>query len=229
MFSRILLAFRRTPVRSAHVVARLAAKAFPSDLGSQTSRVARGLPKAEIDHFAGTFSYTIDGIELTAPYRIYNPVPDPEWVRQLDQTERLVLHCLYTRHYNGRVRQRHLRELLDSDETWVMPFIAELLGEYVVQIHEDIARAFSSGTINRETWDSFAAENREHLIRTRTRYLSYLTQYGWDWARERPGAQLAGRDAFAAIGIWPNRFARRICRKATRWHLPPYTPGSAMG
>jgi hypothetical protein len=203
--------------------------AFPADVRAVAGSVAGALPTSYLDHNGGSIGWTLEGVELTAPYRIYKDEPRTALVSQLDATGLTVLHCLYTRHRDGQVRQRHLGELLASDHIWVMPFIAQLLAEYVVHIHEDIARAFEDGTINRDAWTAFAAQNHDHLLRIRTRYISYLTQFGWTWSTERPGSQLAGRDAFAAMGLWPARFARRITRRASRWHLPPYSPGSTNG
>ena len=46
--------------------------------------------------------------------------------------------AIYSRHPDGRVRQRALGTLLDFDEPWTAPFIMQLLGEYVIQICADI-------------------------------------------------------------------------------------------
>jgi hypothetical protein len=52
------------------------------------------------------------GVVLALPYRVYFPELSGEQVRGLTSTQRQVVHCLYVRHHDGYVRQRHLEALL---------------------------------------------------------------------------------------------------------------------
>jgi hypothetical protein len=75
---------------------------------------------------------------VSIPYRIYNPV-----VRSgaaLSDEGLLALACLYSRHNDGRVRQAQVARILDSDDEAVVPFVLQLLGEYVLEITEQILR-----------------------------------------------------------------------------------------
>ena len=56
------------------------------------------------------FSVTIDGETVTIPDRIYNE--EPRDSTALTERQCDVLGCLYTRHNDGFVRQRHARAAL---------------------------------------------------------------------------------------------------------------------
>lgn len=47
---------------------------------------------------------------------------------------------MFTRHHDGYVRQEWAREVVPVAEPWVVPFMVQLLGEYVVEIVVDLHR-----------------------------------------------------------------------------------------
>lgn len=53
----------------------------------------------------------------------------------LAPSARTVLDCLFTKHHDGYVREKYLRAVINAQFAWVPPFVIQLLGEYVVQIH----------------------------------------------------------------------------------------------
>ncbi len=123
----------------------------------------------------------MEGEKLLIPYRIYNPEPSEAFLAELDALERLLLACLYTRNHDGFVRQRNLAPLLSSDEPWVIPFIVQLLGEYVIDICEDIAE-FTNTTLRtrktmRRNFVSFFEHNPEFIALTESRATSYWDCY----------------------------------------------------
>jgi hypothetical protein len=61
------------------------------------------------------FTVTVAGEPVTIPQRIYNP---EQVGARLTETQALILHCLYSRHHDGFVRQRHLKELLAHPQEW---------------------------------------------------------------------------------------------------------------
>src|SRR5262245_48570015 len=106
----------------------------------------------------------LQGQPLLIPTRIYNPEPDWALVRLLGGIEQSVAACLFTRHHNGRVRERALAQLPVSDEPWVAPFVIQLLGEYVIELVERAAYLI-------EAWPKagyvmFARENLDFLSLT---------------------------------------------------------------
>ncbi|MFT9661763.1 hypothetical protein ACM0CQ_05860 [Mycobacteroides abscessus subsp. abscessus] len=71
--------------------------------------------------------------------------------------QRTILGCLYTRHYDGFVRQQWVRTILDTEHLWVAPFVIQLVGEYVPEIIDDIAEALRARPA--EPYGRFITEN----------------------------------------------------------------------
>jgi hypothetical protein len=66
---------------------------------------------------------------LTIPYRIYNSEVPTDFVASLSLTRQMMLHCLFTRHHDGVVRQRHVAWLLGAEEPWIVPYVVEIVYE----------------------------------------------------------------------------------------------------
>jgi hypothetical protein len=159
--------------------------------------VVSGLPNARL---SGSFSVQVDGEPLTIPYRIYSPEPPAGDVSSLSSTQQTLLHCLYTRHHDGFVRQRHLERVLGSDRSWVVPYVVQLVGEYVVEILIAIAERLdvaTPGTPERLRYGRFVAENRAFFELTASRVTSY-----WNCYYRYP-------DRAQAIEPWPGGRQRR--------------------
>lgn len=126
---------------------------------------------------AAPFAVQVDDEQVSIPYRIYNNEPAPDAVRRLPTVQQLILACLYTRHHNGYVRQRHLEAIVGHAETWVAPFVIQLLGEYVVQIvhaiRQGLADLDTPGTATCRVYGRFAANNPEFIALTNQRATSY--------------------------------------------------------
>lgn len=76
----------------------------------------------------------LPGKKITIPYRIY--VSDKLiFPNELTVRQKLIYHCIFSRSYDGYIRQKHLEALLDSDPPgWVMPYIVKICDEYVKEI-----------------------------------------------------------------------------------------------
>ncbi|NOX30789.1 MAG: hypothetical protein GXP35_12200 [Actinobacteria bacterium] len=111
------------------------------------------------------------------PARIHNEEPGDDVRRSLGVIERSIFDCVYSRHHNGRVRERAIRRLLLSEQnfSWTVPYAVRLLGEYVVEI------AAAIDTMLPLDWDSareasfgkFAAMNPKFVALTEARATSY--------------------------------------------------------
>jgi hypothetical protein len=92
----------------------------------------------------------------------------------------MILHCIYTRHHDGFVRQHHVESLMASRESWVVPFVIRLLGEYVVEIvnviYEGLKLDDPASSVRRQ-YGSFVIENRDLLAQVRGRAASYWDRY----------------------------------------------------
>ena len=172
-----------------HSVSESLVRAFPARLAPIVSELAVALPPARLRP-AGSITVTsshawpglvLAGEPVLIPKRVYNPEPAPGLVAELSTAETAVAAGIYSRHHDGRVRQRWLKTLLDSHEPWAAPFIVQLLGEYVIEICGDISRfahdndpAASPG---HENIRAFLDENPFFATLTRQRAISYWSCY----------------------------------------------------
>ena len=84
-----------------------------------------------------------------------------------------MLNCLYLCHHNGHLREFYLRELLAVKEDFVLPFIAKLFGDYVIEILEVLHRELPNNT--RDKLKVFFRANPLYQKRIESRIASY-----WD-------------------------------------------------
>lgn len=87
----------------------------------------------------------------------------------------LMIRCLETRSNDGFQRQRAVRELLTDIRPWSAPFIATLVGEYVIEILNDVHSALTPAVVN--ALAQFAFENPAFWARTKQRVGSYWNVY----------------------------------------------------
>jgi hypothetical protein len=125
------------------------------------------------------FMVRADGEDLTIPYRIYNPEPTVEEWSDEASAAHLVRLCFYSRHNDGFVRQRAVRGLLKRSEEWIVPFVVQLVGEYVFEIVDDIHNGLDlrAGSETSRTYGRFAADNKAFIDLTSQRVTSYWNCY----------------------------------------------------
>jgi hypothetical protein len=152
--------------------------AFPTCVRGPVQRVVARLPVSPFD--LGTFAVRVDGEELQIPQRIY-PEPPVDVAASFEGLERDVFACLYTRHHDGYVRQRHLRTIINLTHSWVAPFVVQLVGEYVVEILVDIQAGLSDldrvGSDQHAQYGRFARDNAAFIDLTAQRATSYWNCY----------------------------------------------------
>ena len=153
--------------------------AFPASLKVVVGEAVLLMPAGAYEP-AGRFCVHVEG-DVEIPERIYNPEPEPDREKALAADCRQVLACLYTRHHDGHVRQRRLNEVIHLTEAWVAPFVIRLIGEYVVEILDDIRKGLSAlevaGSLHRAQYAAFGAANPEFLELTSQRVVSYWNCY----------------------------------------------------
>lgn len=139
---------------------------------------------------------------LAVPYRLYVREPAPEAVQRLTARQRQVLHCLYLRHYDGYLRQRHREALFAVGansvlEAFTVPFTFSLLGEYVQEILEVLAANLTPALL--ASYVALIKQNPLYWQQTRGRVASYWDVYYRRGRRGKPrfrhyvGAQLLVR------------------------------------
>ncbi|MFD7705383.1 hypothetical protein [Streptomyces caelestis] len=212
----------RDPSNVDHVLAA----AFPTGLAGDVQSVLAVMPDARLAPME-PFEVEIQGETVAIPSRIYNEEPGAHFECSLTGTQQLILHCLYSRHSDGRVRQRHLEQIVASGEPWVVPFVLQLAGEYVLEILDVIGRGLVGLTVpssaQRRLYGEFIARNPAFFARTERRVVSYWScYYRWEYTvfGTYPGCVLM--EAFRAaasehVGVrWPR-------------HTPPPLVGMAGG
>jgi hypothetical protein len=83
--------------------------------------------------------------------------------------------ALQTRSTDGFQRQNAIRDLLDGLPTWGAPYVVKLIGEYVVEILDDIFAAMT--TELERTLAAFILDNPIFWGQTRQRVASYWNAY----------------------------------------------------
>ncbi len=121
-------------------------------------------------------------------------------VAALSATQQTILQCLYTRHHDGFVRQRSVQQAIGSPHAWVVPFVVQLLGKYVIEIMVAIRDSLSDldapASIQQALYGRFLAENPAFLELTSQRVASYWKCYyrsRYPCRTEYPGFRLFPR------------------------------------
>ena len=166
--------------------------AFPSVLRSAVREVVPRVSIGEWHPPRHAFAVNVDGEGLRIPYRLYY---EPGLLRRelinSQSVARLILLCCGTRHYDGNLRQECLRQLINIEVSWLIPYLLQLAGEYVVEIAEEVANAI--GERNPATLRAFALENPSYLATLNRRVTSYWNCYHRHAYPERndyPGAKV---------------------------------------
>jgi|WetSurMetagenome_2_1015567.scaffolds.fasta_scaffold476008_1 hypothetical protein len=190
-------------------VCDLIRRAFPSSIREDVNTVLSIVPSDRLKP-AGNLGRTIINKELLEiPYRFYSSEPRRSNVEGFSIIQNTVLECLYTRHHNGFVRQKYLGRLILSKELWVVPYILQLIGEYVIEIIQMIEA--NMDFISKEHFFIFATENPEIVNLTRRRVIDYWNCYfRWQFPHfsNYPGYTVLNR-----LIPWDNHSARKILKK----------------
>ena len=163
--------------------------AFPAELASDAEAVLAVMPDSRLQPHA-SFSVAVESQQVLIPERLYNDEPPTDAVASLSSRRQQLLHCLYSRHCDGMVRQRHLEKIVGSTAPWVVPFIVQLVGEYVLEIQvvicDELRDLATPGTPGHLAYGQFIVDNPAFFARTQRRVVSYWSCY-YRQLREFPG------------------------------------------
>ncbi|MFK4116576.1 hypothetical protein [Streptomyces longwoodensis] len=151
-------------------------RAFPAELASDAEAVLAVMPDSQLRPH-GWFSVAVAGRQVLIPERLYSDEPPTDAVASLSSRQQQLLHCLYSRHCDGMVRQRHLEKFVGSTEPWVVPFVVQLVGEYVLEllvvIRDELRDLAAPGTCGHLAYGQFLVDNPAFFARTQRRVVSY--------------------------------------------------------
>lgn len=130
------------------------------------------------------FSVVVEGNKISIPRRVYFceliPITTNSFLTPL---QKHMIACMLTRHCDGIVRDYFLTKIILLDESWVVPFVMELVGEYVSEILEVIYRNLPK--MNLSLYQKFIKENPKHFQLIKARIMSYWDCYYRDAYPER--------------------------------------------
>lgn len=102
-----------------------------------------------------------------------------------------------TRHHDGHLRERVVVRAITEQADWVVPFVAKLVGEYVIEIVKAIDANLPTLTDPESPisvkYREFAAANTGSLAVTRSRAISYWNcyyRYSYLYFRDSPAKLL---------------------------------------
>jgi hypothetical protein len=167
-----------------------AAFAFPHRLAAPAQAVADRLAIGQLRPPLLTFSVSLNGEELVIPRRVYYASGQLWAATPADGVDGLIALCLGTRHHDGFVREHCVRLLLGAREDWIIPFVVQLVGEYVSQIVAVIEAALPE--LDGAAYGAFLRENPRFFAKTERRVISYWYAYAQTGYRER-GAEPGSR------------------------------------
>jgi hypothetical protein len=153
-------------------------RAFPMALRDDVTAVARVMPRPGHPAAMRRERVLVHGETVEIPYRIYNPEPPADPVERMSERQKLIVGCVYSRHHDGHVRERHCAHIVESTEPWVVPFVVQLLGEYVVEICARIlSRLAARSSFASPGYREFVRANGEFIALTEQRAISYWSCY----------------------------------------------------
>ena len=163
---------------------------FPDFLRVDVEKVLDIMPLTEeiyIDSFGQSYKVEngiygkLTEIKLTTGeltffiYRIYFNEPSPEVENELTETQKQILNCIYTRHYNGYIREKRLKNLFGFDHGWILPYKLQLLGEYVMEILFELDKHITDKNI--QQYKQLTLNNRKYWEQTKSRMGSYWNEH----------------------------------------------------
>ena len=154
--------------------ADLLSEAFPESLDTLATEAATyAFVQLQASQWTEQFEVSLGGetIRIPARLRFRNNHAD----EALNGDIRLMVRCLRSRSSDGFERQRAVRDLLRDIQPWAAPFIVALIGEYLVEILDDIAGVFGESVP--EPIIEFLRENPAYWFLTKQRVSSYWNVY----------------------------------------------------
>ena len=152
-------------------------KAFPTELEEEIRAIFKLITfKTEL-YNGGTFDAYVNNEILHIPERIYYEDIAVNSEGALSQVQIHILDCFFTRHYNGYIRQRKLNDIFNGRTvySWSIPYIVRLMGEYVVEILDDINNNIE--IIDEISLKEFIGNNQKFMLTTEGRIASYWGEF----------------------------------------------------
>ena len=148
--------------------------AFPSNCRAVAMIATRELaPIVDDTYRQRALCLVVDGQNVYIPERLH--FLGAEKILEEHGHVSLVARCLLTRSTDGHLRQQALKSIIKHPEIWGIPFIVLLLGEYVVEIVNEILPSLPE--LDRPAYADFVRQNRPVMRVLRAKATSYWDAY----------------------------------------------------
>jgi len=149
---------------------------FPKELKFDVEKVIEFLNDRKLNiHPILEKKIEINGETLALPCRIYCDDYNRNEEENLSEKQKVILNCLFLSHNNGYERQKRLEMLVSENDYYTVPFKIKILGEYVIEIINDLEKHINAETL--KNYVSFAKENPHYWKTTKSRIASYWGEY----------------------------------------------------
>ena len=156
-------------------------KAFPKEYTADVEAVCNSLTVTSKAYSGALYSdettewSLLSGEKIEIPYRVY--LSDKLiFQNKLTAQQQVIYHCIFSRSYDGYVRQKHIEALLDSDTPeWAMPYIVKICDEYVKEILDTVYQKLQGR--NFETYKALCQRNFDYFKLGHCRMISYWNEY----------------------------------------------------
>lgn len=150
-------------------------KAFPTQLAREVAAVTSALSDYQLHPPSKGFAVFVEGEQLEIPYRAY--YRESQLLKCIERlgTQSHIALCLGTRHHDGFLRERCLRQIITVEQPWVVPFVTQLVGEYVLQIMQVVEEELPN--LNMQLYGEFLNANATLHETIRRRVVSYWNEY----------------------------------------------------
>ena len=135
----------------------------------------RGLYKVRILMSEDSIITNLSNGIINIPARTYFEIPKKELEDKLSVTQKTIINCLFTRYYDGYERQKRVRELLKSTEEFAGIYVLSLIGDYVIEILEEINNGIMEENI--QIYQEIIKMNNKYWESTKSRNISYWNEY----------------------------------------------------
>lgn len=176
-------------------VEKMINNAFPNELVNDVLQILKLLPFERKTIESDEWLYAGES-RITIPARVY--FSEPQELEGLTETQMTILCAIMTRHHCGYVRQQWADRLLAFPSPWTTPFLALLLGEYVIEIVEMLGKKVDNRWL--PFFQEFATRNPDSIRLINQRIISYWDCYykhQYPNLCDYPGYQVALR-----LGLW---------------------------
>lgn len=189
--------------------------AFPRKTKEDVEEVLGILPVAKHEVHEIVANVILPGGEhLRIPSRVYFPEPTQKSIESLSDIQKDILAAILTRHHDGYVREKNLRFIITKQRPWIVPYIFQLTGEYVIEILK--YQSDNVELLKTEIVAEFFKNNSEYRYQLCQKVFSYWNCYFW--LRNQIFVEHYGYKVLQEIGAWDTSVAKKRIRRANK-HL----------